>query len=158
MFIRVPPALSYNAGRAFTADQKYFPRCESAVLPLCYNCTGTLADRITGFSYSIRRFLCNYGKNHALTKITSVTVGVNSEGPPGIGQRSAAVNPGWLDPMSARSLIGPGKCCCRCKCCCLGHKKEPGRDPGRLGIEPIPGIVSIDQSVSLEMKCPCPWG
>jgi hypothetical protein len=40
-------------------------------------------------------------------------------------------NPGWLDPMSVRSLIGPDKCCCRCKCCCLGHKKEPG--PGKIG-------------------------
>ena len=37
-------------------------------------------------------------KHSALTKITSVTVGVNSEGPPGIGQRSAVVNPWLLDP------------------------------------------------------------
>ena len=50
-------------------------------------------------------------KHSALTKITSVTVGVNSEGPPGSVRIMCITlgNPGWLDPMSARSHIGPGE-------------------------------------------------
>jgi hypothetical protein len=50
--------LHLHSHRLDSRDQCHFHLrtygCESAVLPLCYNCTGTLADRITGSSDSIR--------------------------------------------------------------------------------------------------------
>ena len=48
-------------------------------------------------------------------------------------------NPGWLDPMSARSNIGPGKTPPR-TAAIVASVIRTNRDPGRLGIEPIPGI------------------
>ena len=83
-------------------------------------------------------------KTCALTKITSVTVGVNSEGPPGSGGRTGdAGYYGYLTRVAGSDV----------RTLSYWTGRDPtttaaidasvirkNRDPGNLGIEPIPGI------------------